>query len=174
MQKQLGITTIYVTHDQEEALAVSDRIAVLYDGVCQQLDTPDTIYRRPANRFVATFMGKMNLLEGHLSNKDEQAVFTHSSGLTIPVSGPLSALDGPVWLAVRPQAIRLKTISEDKSVASVIIDRQFKGAAIEFRLKAGSFELQASFSSDDSIAALQPGDTIWLSIPDDQAVLLRD
>ena len=174
VQKQLGITTIYVTHDQEEALAVSDRIAVLSDGVCQQVDTPDTIYRRPANRFVATFMGKMNLLEGHLSHKDDQAVFTHSSGLTIPVSGSLSALDGPIWLAVRPQAIRLKTISEDQSISSVIIDRQFKGAAIEFRLNAGSFELQASFSSDDPVAALQPGDTVWLSVPDGQPVLLRD
>ena len=174
LQKQLGITTIYVTHDQEEALAVSDRIAVLYDGVCQQLDTPDTIYRRPANRFVATFMGKMNLLEGQLTRQDGQAVFTHPSGLVVPVSGPLSALDGPIWLAVRPQAIRLKTTAEGKAVSSVIIDRQFKGAAIEFRLKLAGFELQASFSSDDSIAALQPGDTVWLSIPDDQAVLLRD
>ena len=64
LQTKLGITAIYVTHDQEEALAVSDRIAVMEEGVCRQLDRPDAIYRRPANRFVATFMGNMNLWEG--------------------------------------------------------------------------------------------------------------
>ncbi|MDP6053818.1 MAG: ABC transporter ATP-binding protein, partial [Candidatus Latescibacteria bacterium] len=83
LQKQLGITTIYVTHDQEEALAVSDRIAVMDDGISQQLDTPDVIFRQPANRFVATFMGKMNLWEGTLADEDGQCLFRHESGLTI-------------------------------------------------------------------------------------------
>lgn len=174
LQQQLEITTIYVTHDQEEALAVSDRIAVLYDGVCQQLDTPDNIYRRPVNRFVATFMGKMNLLEGHVGRLDGRAVFTHSSGLTIPVFGPLSNLDGPIWLAVRPQAIRVRGSVEDKTVSSVIMDRQFKGGSVEFHFKGANWELAASFSSDDPLAKLQPGDTVWLSIPNEQAVLLRD
>jgi len=64
IQQQIGITTVYVTHDQEEALAVSDRIAVMNGGVIQQIDTPKNIYQRPANLFVSTFIGLSNILSG--------------------------------------------------------------------------------------------------------------
>ena len=66
IQQQIGITTVYVTHDQEEALAVSDRIAVMNGGVIQQIDTPKRIYQRPSNTFVATFIGQSNILDGHI------------------------------------------------------------------------------------------------------------
>jgi len=69
MQKQIGITTVYVTHDQEEAMAVSDRIAVMNGGVIQQIGSPKDIYQRPANTFVASFIGRSNLLSGTLSVK---------------------------------------------------------------------------------------------------------
>ena len=85
LQTKLGITAVYVTHDQEEALAVSDRIAVMEEGECRQLDRPDVIYRRPANRFVAAFMGNMNLWEGVVSVEGSGAVFRHESGLTVPL-----------------------------------------------------------------------------------------
>ena len=88
LQTTLGITAIYVTHDQEEALAVSDRIAVMEEGECRQLDRPDVIYRRPANRFVAAFMGNMNLWEGVVATDGGRPVFKHASGLavTLPAS----------------------------------------------------------------------------------------
>ncbi|WP_024347945.1 ABC transporter ATP-binding protein [Lacrimispora indolis] len=70
IQQQIGITTVYVTHDQEEALAVSDRIAVMNGGVIQQIDTPKNIYQRPANLFVSTFIGLSNILSGKISKKN--------------------------------------------------------------------------------------------------------
>lgn len=70
IQQQVGITTVYVTHDQEEALAVSDRIAVMNGGVIQQIDTPKNIYQRPANVFVSTFIGLSNILNGMLESND--------------------------------------------------------------------------------------------------------
>lgn len=88
LQTKLGITAIYVTHDQEEALAVSDRIAVMEEGECRQLDRPDTIYRRPANRFVAAFMGNMNLWKGVLKTEEGRPVFRHAGGLTVVLPSP--------------------------------------------------------------------------------------
>ena len=70
IQQQAGITTIYVTHDQEEALAISDRIAVMYKGEIQQIDEPVKIYRKPKNLFVATFMGQTNILDVDIDNQD--------------------------------------------------------------------------------------------------------
>ena len=68
IQRQIGITTVYVTHDQEEALAISDRIAVMHDGVIQQIDTPKRLYQRPANIFVSTFIGLSNILSATVKN----------------------------------------------------------------------------------------------------------
>jgi len=96
LQTKLGITAIYVTHDQEEALAVSDRIAVMEEGECRQLDRPDTIYRRPANRFVAAFMGNMNLWEGVLATDEGRTVFRHESGLTVVLPSPADDADQAV------------------------------------------------------------------------------
>ncbi|MCY3773920.1 MAG: ABC transporter ATP-binding protein [Gemmatimonadetes bacterium] len=95
LQTKLGITAIYVTHDQEEALAVSDRIAVMEEGECRQLDRPDAIYRRPANRFVAAFMGNMNLWEGVLATDGGRTIFRHASGLTVALPSPPSPPSPP-------------------------------------------------------------------------------
>ncbi len=95
LQTKLGITAIYVTHDQEEALAVSDRIAVMEEGECRQLDRPDAIYRRPANRFVATFMGNMNLWEGVLASDGGRTVFRHESGLAVALPAPAASTPSP-------------------------------------------------------------------------------
>jgi iron(III) transport system ATP-binding protein len=85
-QRDAGITTVYVTHDQEEAMAVSDRIAVMNLGVVQQVGTPAEIYRRPANRFVAEFIGKTNLLERDLVRQDGKALIDLGNGQVIDVT----------------------------------------------------------------------------------------
>ena len=101
LQTTLGITAIYVTHDQEEALAVSDRIAVMEEGECRQLDRPDVIYRRPANRFVAAFMGNMNLWEGVVATEGGRPVFKHASGLVVALPMP-AATASPASLPSLP------------------------------------------------------------------------
>lgn len=174
LQKQLGITTIYVTHDQEEALAVSDRIAVMYDGVCQQLDTPDIIYRQPSNRFVATFMGKMNLWEGVLAEEEGHPLFRHDSGLTVALPHDTPPHDGAVVLAMRPQSVRLSTEALDYSTASSIVDRQFQGATVEFIIEIGGERITVLAHSDDPVAGKQPGETVHAVLPPEQAILLKD
>lgn len=174
LQKQLGITTIYVTHDQEEALAVSDRIAVMDDGICQQLDTPDVIYRQPANRFVATFMGKMNLWKGTLADEDGQCLFRHESGLTILLPQNTTIDEGPVFLAMRPQTIKLSPDVLGNTTAGSVIDRQFKGATVEFVVEVAGERITVVTHSDDPIAGKQPGEEVWVQMPGDQAIVLKD
>lgn len=174
LQKQLGITTIYVTHDQEEALAVSDRIAVMDDGICQQLDTPDVIYRQPANRFVATFMGKMNLWEGTLADEDGQCLFRHESGLTILLPQNTTMDEGPVFLAMRPQTIKLSPDVLGNTTAGSVIDRQFKGATVEFVVEVAGELITVVTHSDDPIAGKQQGEEVWVQMPGDQAIVLKD
>src|SRR5690606_34640494 len=96
IQQRLQITTLFVTHGQDEALALADRIVVMRDGATEQAAPPDTVYREPATPFVAGFIGTMNLVEGEVRD----GAFTHS-GFTVPV--PVEA--GPATLAVRPEAL---------------------------------------------------------------------
>ena len=107
LQKELGTTTIYVTHDQVEAMTLADRIVILNDARIQQMGTPSEIYARPANAFVAGFVGSppMNLIEGEAS----AGTFTHAGG-RIPVPG---APDGPATLGVRPEDLSLSEGSEE-------------------------------------------------------------
>lgn len=95
IQRQLGITTVFVTHDQEEALAVSDRIAVMSDGVMHQVAPPGELYSRPGTRFVAEFIGSMNFLEGQIS-----AGTLRAGPFTLKVP---NQPDGPATLAIRPE-----------------------------------------------------------------------
>jgi multiple sugar transport system ATP-binding protein len=106
LQKKLGVTTIYVTHDQTEAMTMADRIAVLKDGVLQQFDTPMNTYNHPANLFVAGFIGSpaMNLINGKLDN---DKTFTDDSGqFKIDLAGYAHDVpSGPCVLGIRPENI---------------------------------------------------------------------
>ncbi len=207
LQTKLGITAIYVTHDQEEALAVSDRIAVMEEGVCRQLDRPDVIYRRPANRFVAAFMGNMNLWEGVLATEEGRPVFRHTSGLTVVLPKPAATAspprstsqdslpspledveppddaqpvydvetsEGTVYLALHPQTVRLTEDDTAGTVGGVVSARRFKGATVEFTVDAGGVSIQVVESAEGPLATRQPGESVRVRIPGDQAIILRD
>jgi len=98
IQQRLGITTLFVTHGQDEALSMADRIVVMRDGKMEQVAAPDVLYREPQTPFVAGFIGTMNLIEGQVSSGQfSRAGFTH----------PLPIADGPAVLAVRPEALEI-------------------------------------------------------------------
>ena len=105
IQHQIGITTVYVTHDQEEALAISDRIAVMHDGVIQQIGTPKHIYQRPANEFVSTFIGLSNLLNADC----RENALDFGGGYTVPLRTLREGVAGPVHVAVRPEEFTIHT-----------------------------------------------------------------
>ena len=100
IQKEVGITTVYVTHDQEEAMAISDRIAVMHDGVIQHIGTPQEIYHRPSNTFVATFIGRTNFINAHY-RADEKMI--ELGDYHFKVENITLQNDAPVVLSVRPE-----------------------------------------------------------------------
>ena len=115
IQKKFGITVVYVTHDQTEAMAMSDRIIVLYRGIIQQVAAPTAIYRSPANQFVADFVGKVNFFKGEAGGGK---IELSGLGQSIPYNGPLS---GRVVVAIRPENIILSP-SDPASSPSGVLD----------------------------------------------------
>jgi iron(III) transport system ATP-binding protein len=134
LQNDLGITTLYVTHDQEEALAISDTIAVLHDGRVEQVGPPDVIYLRPASRFVAGFVGGGNFIEGTVEGTRPEGVSVRTA------SGPLQADGGrrdvtagsAVQVLVRPEHVRIATADGTGPWTGRITDRAFLGDAIDY------------------------------------------
>jgi multiple sugar transport system ATP-binding protein len=122
IQKRLGVTTLYVTHDQEEATTMSDKIAVMNDGQLAQYGTADDLYERPVNRFVAEFIGnpKMNFLKARVDSNDDDRVRVEVEGRTLDlaVQPPEQRLTGVVWVGYRPESI---------AVGSDVTDPDFTG-----------------------------------------------
>ena len=112
LQQSLGLTVVYVTHDQSEALAVSDKVIVMSQARIAQIGTPRELYERPADRFLADFIGDANLIEGEVREKNDHSVFSAGS-LQLPL--PSSHPSGPAIFAVRPQRLTLHTHAPSSS-----------------------------------------------------------
>ncbi|MFI7610693.1 ABC transporter ATP-binding protein [Nonomuraea terrae] len=134
LQLDLGITTIFVTHDQEEALSVADRVAVLRAGRLEQVGAPAEVYDRPATPFVAEFVGTMNHLAGQLSG-DHVTVL----GQLLPVDGPVPA-DPSVDVLVRPEAVQ---VVPDPGGRAEVVAASFRGASVRLRLAVDGGEVLA-------------------------------
>ncbi len=133
LQKKLNITFIYVTHDQEEALTMSDRIAIMHDGIVDQLDTPDKIYEHPATRFVATFIGETNTYDGCITSiKDGIASITLENGaVKVKCDESFSILEYAT-VSVRPEKMRFsKEPHEGFELVAVVKDYIYVGAVLK-------------------------------------------
>ncbi len=128
LQNNLGITTIYVTHDQEEALAISDRIAVMNQGVIQQIGTPRDIYLHPVNRFVADFIGTMGFIKGKIVNGT--LLINDQKKINIPLKRPY---EGEVMVAVRPEQLLLRD-EQPNELAGTIALSTFLGNSIKYEV----------------------------------------
>jgi iron(III) transport system ATP-binding protein len=150
LQRTLGVTTIMVTHDQEEALTMADRIVVMNQGAIEQVGTPQEIYRHPATAFVADFVGSMNFLVGSLLAPDKLKV----AGLTFdcPIQDGL-ATGGKVALCIRPEDVRVRDLPADVAnrVAVEVTELDFVGAFCRATLKVQGTDdvtMTADFSSN--------------------------
>ena len=157
IQKKFGITVVHVTHDQREAMTMSDRIYVIYSGKIQQEGSPVEIYCRPKNQFVADFIGKVNMLKGTAS---EGVIRLDGSGETLTYGGPLS---GRVDVAVRPENIH---ITEDGShLNGMLRSVFFEGEECECRVQAGGSELKLKAEAD-FLRKHRAGENVGLRISD--------
>ncbi len=175
IQREIGITTIYVTHDQEEALSVSDRIAVMNAGEIQQVASPESIYRRPFNQFVAGFVGHSNSFDGEvIDNVGGRAGIRLSSGYTFTVDTLQPGVEAgrKVIVSVRPENFVVSEVPTQLS--GTVRLRQFLGAHVQYNLDGPSGrEFLLNQSADFGTKLFEPGDDIYLGL-DERAVNIFD
>jgi ABC-type Fe3+/spermidine/putrescine transport system ATPase subunit len=162
LQRALGMTFIFVTHDQEEALAMSDRIAVMNQGRVEQVGTPVEIYERPSTRFIAEFVGSGNFFEG---TGDGRVVRTRD-GLSIE-----SAATGEVTLLVRPEKMR---VNGGTGLSARVEEVLYQGASMSIILRAGERKILVEDANDGALSDVRVGETTTVSwSPQDVLVLPR-
>jgi spermidine/putrescine transport system ATP-binding protein len=169
IQREVGITFLFVTHDQGEALTMSDRIAVMSQGVLEQIGSPEEIYHRPASLFVAGFIGSANLLPGTAVGHDRDAtVVKLNSGAFIRASsGPAVPSSGePFSVMLRPERLRptMDMPADGNGLQATVVNSIFQGATARLRLSlVDGTELVTHVESHARMPFLQPGKQIWVT-----------
>ena len=170
IQHSVGITTVYVTHDQEEAMAVSDRIAVMNGGVIQHIGTPKDIYQRPANLFVSTFIGRSNILKGQLKVVDGKTVLVAPSGYQVEMKNvrPECRQDQDVVLSVRPEEFLVNRDAGGEGISATVDDCVFLGLMTHYFVHLESGE-EAEIIQESSIdSVITPGTQVKLTLNTDK------
>ncbi|MFD0620518.1 ABC transporter ATP-binding protein [Paenibacillus sp. GCM10027629] len=169
IQREVGITTVYVTHDQEEAMAVSDRIAVMKSGIIQHLGTPQEIYQRPANVFVATFIGRTNIIEGTLAQEEGRYSLQIGSDYAEPMSNirvPKPQASLKVQISVRPEEF---IMTEDQSgIRATIVHSVFLGQNTHYFVDLESGQRIEITQESKTSQILSPGEVIYLKVKTDK------
>ena len=159
LQQSLGITTLYVTHDQEEAMALSDRVVVMRDGRIEQDGAPADLYERPRTRFVADFIGASNCVPGKLEVAGAGFRFVTLEGLAVAADAPPAPPSDPAHLVIRPERIRWADAGPaDVTAAGVLADVTYLGERIRYRVRLdGGPTLTVTHPNLPSTRRLAPG-----------------
>jgi spermidine/putrescine transport system ATP-binding protein len=177
IQRELGITFVYVTHDQEEALTMSDRIAVMNAGNVEQIGPPTEIYDDPATVFVAGFIGQANLWPASVVSTDETYADVRSLGTSLKTHTGRTRIEagGAATVMVRPERVRVAVDEPDgpARVAATVADLTFQGPVVRLSLAApdGS-PILAHVGADQDLPLLRPGDPVWATWAPDAACVL--
>ena len=181
IQREVGITFVYVTHDQEEALTMSDRIAVMNAGNVEQIGTPTEIYDRPASVFVAGFIGQANLWPGKQTgraNRDYVELDVLGATLRARPGDTVIADGGKATLMVRPERVRVSVtppIGELASVPAKVVDLTFQGPVLRLALAAGDGSpVIAHVGPEQDLPLLRPGDDVYIGWSPDASLVLPD
>jgi len=178
IQREVGITFVYVTHDQEEALTMSDRIAVMNAGNVEQIGTPTEIYERPATVFVANFIGQANLWPGRLVRADGKYVEVSVLGGTLRARPGDTAIEpgGHATLMVRPERVRVsmeQPTGEVVSVRATVTDLTFQGPVVRVSLAApDDTAIIAHVGPEENLPLLRPGDQVYVGWSPDASLVL--
>ena len=179
MQRRLGLTTLFVTHDQEEAMTTADRMAVLDKGVVQQVGSPATLYDDPVNAFVARFVGTTNLLPGRVRTR-------HAGALTLDVEGvgelqlpwPAGAPDGDrLMLSVRPHTLRVDVADAARDarfvwMSGTVEASEFLGEFTRYRVRVGTQRLAVDRMHHAGLGGFAVGGAVSLGLEPSQVRLL--
>ena len=179
IQREVGITFIYVTHDQEEALTMSDRIAVMNAGKVEQIASPEEIYHSPASVFVAGFIGVANLLPATVQavrSDEAQVRFAGDARADVPVGHGEPEPHGRATVMIRPERIEVR-VDEPSNGAprlrTTVADLTFQGPLVRAALRtADGSEVVAHIGPEDDLPLLRPGDAVWITWEKEAARLL--
>jgi iron(III) transport system ATP-binding protein len=141
LQRDLGLTAIYVTHDQEEALVLSDHLAVMRDGTIEQAGTPSEIHERPNTRFVAEFVGVRNILPCAVVHKGDGPAACLPGGILLSVRGAVP--QGPACVCFRPISVRLSPAPNPGSFPGILTAISYLGDLMQYEVRAGDFTIEA-------------------------------
>jgi iron(III) transport system ATP-binding protein len=174
LQKRLDITAVYVTHDQEEAMAISDRIAVMHQGAIVQEGTAEDLYRRPASEFVAQFIGRTNLLTGRVRSVAAKRIEVDVVGQCLLFSDDDAHLapGQDVCLVVRPEMITLRPGDSDIGLRGEILSRTFLGEKVEYQIRVGTHILQVTSYDPAQSGLFSGGQRVTLHLHTDSIQLL--
>lgn len=173
IQRKLGITTVFVTHDQEEALSISDRIVVMHEGKADQTGTPFEIYNRPATRFVASFVGTLNMLEALVADPQKNSVNLGGQIITLEHSLAAHQKSDKITLALRPEAISLDpSPARDSSSEVTVQEVHFLGSVIRTRVDLAGNQLSFDSFNNPAIRPPQQGDKITVYFASQDVLLL--
>ncbi|MEY8829318.1 ABC transporter ATP-binding protein [Sedimentitalea sp. XS_ASV28] len=170
LQRQLGLTTIFVTHDQEEANTTCDRMAVLDKGIIQQVGSPQTLYDRPENLFVANFLGTANILEGKIESDGPERRFVTATGDSLTLPGETMSEGNNIVL--RPQNISIARSAGRDSLPGKVRHSEFLGSQIRYLVAAGGAEMVVDQSHQAGQQRIQTGEEVYLQVNTMSAVVL--
>jgi iron(III) transport system ATP-binding protein len=181
LQREFGITTIYVTHDQAEALSMSDRIAVFNFGICQQVGTPIEIYNEPVNDFVASFIGDINLIPIQIVSENNDTIivkFTHGDRKMVVRNNPFNIKEEwkneNLLLSIRPEAILVTKEPSDKpNVLKGKIELiQFLGSVMNLIVNVDGDKWKVNVLNTEYMKDVKQHDFIWLELPKERIRLI--
>jgi iron(III) transport system ATP-binding protein len=165
LQQRVGITSVYVTHDQEEAMTLSDRVVIMHQGKIMQIGTPQEIYARPVNRFVADFIGKANFLEGRIESITSQnQIELDIMGKTFQVSvqkGSFSEGER-VLLVVRPESVTLEPKKPDTLIGTVR-EAVYLGSEMVYEIEVAKSVLTVKVANPQEHVAFGEGDEVTIA-----------
>jgi len=167
LQRKLGITTIFVTHDQEEALTTADRIAVMDEGVIQQIGTPMDLFDNPVNRFVATFVGSINLLSGRLERVAGGAAMFDSPVLGRIALAHAPDIEGEADIAVRPHSLLLAAAPDGSShvwLEGTVLEREFLGEFVRYSVNIRGATLTADMTHHVGHSVFEAGRQVHVRV----------
>ena len=178
LQRKLGITFIYVTHDQEEALTMSDRIAVMHEGIIDQIATPTQIYEHPETKFVATFIGETNIFEGNIVGQSKTAEGTENrvaveNGFVAAVDGEEFRIGDFVTISVRPEKLRFsQTEFEPFGLQGIVKDYIYVGSILKANISLpNGNEVRAERLSGEQMPWV--GDVVYINWDPKDAVMIH-
>jgi iron(III) transport system ATP-binding protein len=181
LQRQLGLTSIYVTHDQAEAMVLADHLVVMRAGIIEQEGTAEEIYLRPRSRFIASFLGVTNLVEGQATRLDHRRGCLEAPGLGAlwaylqdDIRSRLSAGD-KACLSVRPMELRLSTLPLGGDAINQfegrVVQRVFLGELVEYTVQGGEIRWRVQTHSSQRFV---PGESVWVSFTHVSATIVID